>query len=153
MQKYTKKIVNWFKIDKVMEFTHQLSNMFPKLAILYLYMKIFTTRTYRFAGYVIGAIIILTDVSANIAALAMCRPFAYFWDKSIPGGKCGDVLSLYRYICIPNLFTDCALLILPLPAISKLHIKTSVKVGILVTFLTGSMCVYPARAHCAHYSY
>jgi len=51
----------------------------------------------------------------------MCRPLAYHWDKSIPGGKCGNIMVGYKYFTIPNLLTDIIMLILPLPAIYKLQ--------------------------------
>ncbi|KAF2464529.1 uncharacterized protein BDR25DRAFT_155204, partial [Lindgomyces ingoldianus] len=115
------------------------SIMFPKLSILCLYMKIFTRRRYRTAAYATGLIILLTGLTMIIADFTMCRPFAYFWDKTIPGGKCVNLMAAYRYIGIPNLITDVLLLVLPLPAIYKLHVGLGVKIGLFATFISGSL--------------
>ncbi|KAF2741961.1 hypothetical protein M011DRAFT_433877 [Sporormia fimetaria CBS 119925] len=132
------KLVTWLKLCKAEEFTWGLSVMFPKLSILCLYMKIFTTRPYRMAAYMTGMAIILTTLAVIISGFAMCRPFAFFWDKTIPGGVCGDIMAGYRYIGIPNLLTDIVLLVLPLPAVYHLHTNISVKLGLFFTFISGS---------------
>ena len=45
----------------------------------------------------------------------------------------------YRVIGFPNLLSDVVLLILPLPAIAKLHVDIGVKIGLFITFLSGSL--------------
>jgi hypothetical protein len=46
---------------------------------------------------------------------------------------------MFRYGSIPNIVTDVVMLILPMPLIWGLHVSTKVKIGLLVTFLLGSM--------------
>ncbi|KAF2441995.1 hypothetical protein P171DRAFT_522905 [Karstenula rhodostoma CBS 690.94] len=131
-------IVTWLKICKIEEYTWNLSVAFPKLAILSLYMRIFTTRKYRIAAYTSGVFVIINLVAGLALSSSICTPLAYSWDKSIPGGKCGNVMAAYRYIGFPNMIADIILLALPLPAIYKLHVDLAVKIGILITFLSGS---------------
>ena len=36
----------------------------------------------------------------------LCRPFAYNWDKSIPGGKCGELDPAYISIAALDILGD-----------------------------------------------
>ena len=129
----------WLKLIKAEEFLYLFSATVPKLAILCLYLRIFNTRPYRYAAYSIAVVMMINYVVDIVLALVMCKPIAYSWDKTIPGGRCGDILGAYRWISVPNLATDLAILILPLPVIWTLHTKRSQKIGLTLTFLTGSV--------------
>jgi hypothetical protein len=132
-------IIIYYQLLKAQEFVQQAAVLTPKLAILVLYSQIFTTRPYRLALYVTACAAIATCAGAFITSLAICQPFAFNWDKSIHGGKCGDVLGFYKGICIPNLVTDFVILVLPMPALLKLKVNIIVKIGLIITFLTGSL--------------
>ncbi|KAH8691694.1 hypothetical protein GQ44DRAFT_695530 [Phaeosphaeriaceae sp. PMI808] len=129
------------KLDKVLEYTYLTSVLFPKLSIVCLYLRIFSDsgRFYRFTAYTTAGIITATWVAGIFLASFICVPFAYYWDRQIPGGKCGNQMLAYRVISIPNAVTDLILLILPLPVLYTLHVKLPVKIGIFLTFLTGSV--------------
>ena len=71
--------------------------------------------------------------------LLVCKPIAYSWNTTIPGGYCGDIMASYRWASLPNLITDAAILLLSLSVIWKLHIGLSQKIGLTLTFVTGSM--------------
>jgi hypothetical protein len=135
------KIIYRTKLDKVLEYTYLTSVLFPKLAIVALYLRIFSDSGlfYRFTAYITAAIITITWVAGIFLASFICVPFAYYWDRQIPGGKCGDQMLAYRVISIPNVVTDIILLLLPLPVLYKLQVRLPVKVGLLITFLIGSV--------------
>ena len=129
--------VLWNKLIFAEEFTYIVSTAFPKLAILALYMRVFTTRFYRWTVYVLATIILLTVVVDFVLALVICKPVAYNWDFNIPGGYCADKMGPYRWISIPNIVTDLVMLVLPLPVIWRLQTRRTNKIGLTVTFLTG----------------
>lgn len=137
-------LVRWLKLDVAEEFIYNFSIFFPKLSILFLYARIFSTRNYRFAIWTIGSIVILTCLSGQIMGVAICRPFSYVWDKSDSNGHCGNLAAAYRYISVPNLLTDICILILPLHGVWHLQTKRIHKIGLTATFLLG--CVYVKRA-------
>lgn len=132
-------IVDLLKLYKVVEFAYITSVTFPKLAILALYMRIFTTGKSQTIAKVMSVCLILFWLSGVIASFVMCRPFAYNWDKTIQGGKCGDLMAGYRYISIPNIVSDFFILILPLPTLWKLQVDLGVKIGLFMTFVFGSL--------------
>lgn len=113
--------------------------MLPKMAILCLYLRIFVIKLYRYAVYGIAVIMVLNWLTGCLMGLLMCKPVAYSWNKSIPGGYCGDIMAAYRWASLPNLITDIAMLLLPLPVIWNLHTHRSQKIGLTLTFITGSV--------------
>ena len=130
-------VITWLKLDVAAGFVYNVSIALPKLAILCLYGRVFTTKIYRYAIYLVGSIVTVTCIAGLIVAVAICQPFAYFWDKSIANGHCGDIAVAYRYISVPNLVTDVLILVLPLNGVWRLQTKVIHKIGLTLTFLTG----------------
>lgn len=111
----------------------------PKLAILALYGRLLTLEPYRTMIRVLAAVLILSATVIVIMCLNLCHPFAANWDPYLPGGKCMNQQAFYTYASLPNIITDVAMLILPIPVVWKLHSSTKVKLGLVATFLTGSL--------------
>ena len=132
-------VIRCVKLDNAAATLYNFSILFPKLTILNLYARIFSTRPYRYAIYSVGSIMILTCIAGQIVILTLCRPYAYSWDKSIPNGSCGDIPAAYRYISLPNLLTDFCILVLPLHGVWRLHLETINKIGLSCVFLLGCM--------------
>lgn len=131
----------WLKLSKVLEFTYTLAVMFSKLAALCLYYQVFEVPTYRRIVIGIGVIIILQGVISFILAFTICRPFRYFWTQAVDpeDGSCGDVMMFYKTYSIPSLLTDLAMLVLPWPVVLRLQMPTAEKIGLILTFLAGSL--------------
>ncbi|RDL32029.1 uncharacterized protein BP5553_09431 [Venustampulla echinocandica] len=110
----------------------------PKLAILCLYLRVFSTKIYRYGAFFIGAMLIVAWIVSFILQMAMCSPFEKLWDKSLPG-KCLNEFQIFIWFGIPHIVTDVAIIILPLPLIWRLQTTTNQKIGLTLTFLTGSV--------------
>jgi hypothetical protein len=124
------------KLDKSVEYFDYMAISGSKLVILYLYMRIFNQdRRYRIATYITAAIILLTWLTTFIATFTFCKPYSAYWTHK---GKCGDIITMWRYVSVPNLFTDVMMLLLPLPALYKLHVNVATKIGLFATFMVGS---------------
>lgn len=133
-------VITWLKLSKAAEILYFPAMVFPKLAILAMYMRIFNMqRAYRRAVYIIASLLTVWGVAGIMTSLLYCKPFAYHWDKTIPGGKCGDKMAAYRWISVPNIVADVVILVLPLPAIKKLQIDLANKIGLSLTFIVGSL--------------
>ena len=135
--------VRYEKLTVSILFIYPIATMLPKLAVLSLYHRIFTTRAYRYAILVTATVIILTWLSTLLIAIFICHPFGFLWKQmEAPTlGGCGDLPVAYCAVSIPNLLTDIAVLVIPMYAIWHLHARTAQKIGLMITFLTGSMCV------------
>ncbi|KAF4634933.1 hypothetical protein G7Y89_g3164 [Cudoniella acicularis] len=126
----------WLKLFVVAMFDYGPSVTFPKLSILCLYLRIFNTKPYRYSVYAIATILISTCLASWVAVFCLCTPYNYTWDKSIPGGHCIDQNKEFTWISFPNIVTDVAMVLLPLPVIWKLHTSRNQKIGLLISFLT-----------------
>ncbi|KAL8908906.1 MAG: hypothetical protein Q9171_005249 [Xanthocarpia ochracea] len=133
-----KELTTFLKSFVALQFTYIPSVTFPKLSILALYLRIFTTKPYRYATYAIAVFLGLIWLASFILAFAECTPFQYSWDKSIQG-HCINYFITFRLIGGLNVLNDVAILILPLPVIWGLQTSTNQKIGLTITFLTGSM--------------
>lgn len=136
---HPEKIMTFLKIRKITEVTYLISVTFPKLAVLYLYQQVFSTPRYRKTILATTGLVVIYFIVCFVLIFAACRPFAFNWDYSIPGGKCYDIMSMYRYVSIANIVFDLIILALPMPGIYKLHVKRPVKIGLFVTFAIGSV--------------
>lgn len=76
-----------------------------------------------------------------MAGLLICRPFAYNWDQTIPGGKCGDQIVSFTVTGVINLLTDVVVLVLPMPYLYRLQMRTYKKVVLMGVFGIGLLYV------------
>jgi hypothetical protein len=131
----------WLQLSKVLEFTYTPAVMLAKLAALFLYYQVFEVPRYRRVIAGTGVIVILQGLISVILAFSICRPFRYFWTQAVDvnDGTCGDVMLFYKSYSIPSLVTDVVMLVLPWPILLRLQMRTSEKVGIILTFLAASL--------------
>lgn len=136
------KIPEHFKGIMISEVLHPAAVAFPKLLVVLLYLHILTNRYERIAAKVLIALIFATWLAYTIAVMFQCMPFAFNWDKTIANGKCFDVQAYANSSSVPNIFTDLAVLVLPLRTVWGLKISIGRRVGLLFIFLTGSVYVF-----------
>lgn len=131
----------YFKYLLVMACYYYSMVAVPKLAVLALYNRLLTLEPYRTIIRVLAAVLILSATVVVIMALNLCHPFAANWNPHLPGARCMDQQSFYTYASLPNIITDVAMLVLPMPVVWRLHASMKVKLGLVATFLTGSLYV------------
>lgn len=133
-------ITRYLQLQTATEFVYMAAVTVPKVALLLLYLRIFADRRVRIVTWtVVGVVITHFWTSGVIVGLTICHPFQYKWDKSISDGYCGDLMAAYRYISIPNFVTDLMIIFLPISTLWNLQMGKSRKIGIVLTFLTGSL--------------
>jgi len=142
----------WWKYYVLELFIYSPAIAFPKLCILSLYLRIFTSKVDRYLSYSLVAIILLNWIIFWILLFQMCTPFNYIYIKTIPGGTChSNEIDVYTWFSLPNILIDVAMLLLPLPTIWHLQTSTNQKVGLTITFLTFSMGLGTGIARFAQY--
>lgn len=134
-------IVNWAKCLVAVECIYCIAVVFPKLFILSLYLRIFTTKPYRTAAYVLAGLLTANGIAGIATSLVSCVPLPARWNPTLTGAKCIQVDPFWRWISFINIFTDVVMLGLPLPVIWNLHTSRNQKVGLTFVFLTGSLYV------------
>jgi hypothetical protein len=133
-------LTTYSKIQVPYPMIYVLACTFPKLAILGLYLRIFAAKRDRLASYALIAIISLWCISAIVANGLQCIPLAYLWNPTTyPDGQCFNINEFWRWLSFPNILTDFVMLLLPFPCIWKLRLSKRDKVGLALTFCTGSV--------------
>lgn len=110
-----------------------------KLALLLFYLRIFTTRKFQILVYVVGSLVLAVGIGALLEDFLQCRPFAYNWDRSIPGGTCIRRLEAYRVFSPLNVLSGLLILVMPIPIVWKLHAPRSQKLALTGVFLLGGL--------------
>lgn len=95
-------------------------------------------RTVRIIVWALAGILVAQTVSNVIVLLAACQPFEANYNPTIPGAKCIDKELLFAWASLPNIVTDVAMLIVPLPIVWKLHNTRRIRIALTFTFLVGS---------------
>ena len=78
-----------------------------------------------------------TDV---VAALLVCRPLEYNWNRTIEG-HCYHQSEAFEAVGIVNLLTDFFIFALPMPVLWGLQLPVGKKIGLTATFGIGLMYV------------
>lgn len=132
-------MVQWAQTLFVTEFIYGIVIATEKTAILILYHRIFQIqRWFRYLVYAMIAYIWAWAISELLVAIFQCHPIAYQWDTTIDG-RCINRLAFYRWISIPNLVHDVALLVIPAPMVWKLQISKQQKMALSLVFLLASL--------------
>lgn len=102
-----------------------------------MYLNIFVERKVRIYTKVVVAVIVTNWIVCGIIVnFTICQPFAVKWEG---GGHCANVFAAYRWISVPNVLTDLAIIFLPLSTLYHLQTTQIRKIGIVLTFLTGGL--------------
>ena len=134
-----KKPVLWAKCLYAMELLYLLSTALPRLSVLCLYCRIFPFKLGRRASHSLAAVIVCYVIVSLISSHIQCEPFAYQWDKSILGGSCSKQLSFNRWVFLPCIPIDVAILVFPIPIIWKLQLAIHRKLSIIILFTIGNL--------------
>ena len=113
-----------------------------KLSILLFYRRVFplehVSRPWRISWWIL-LIFSTVMIVETIPGIFSCRPIRFFWDRTIPGGKCIAQVPFFRITSVINILDDIAILILPMFVLSKLQMGKSKKIGLVGLFLLGGL--------------
>ncbi|KAL4733794.1 hypothetical protein BDV11DRAFT_213429 [Aspergillus similis] len=111
---------------------------FAKLSILLFYTRIFRTSQFQILSYAVGFIVVGTGIGVLFAAIFQCSPVPLAWNVSLRG-SCINQQAFFRYVSIPQIFTDSVILVMPLPYVWKLHTRLTNKLALTGVFLLGGL--------------
>ncbi|KAK8066779.1 hypothetical protein PG997_013526 [Apiospora hydei] len=115
-------------------------NMY-KIALLYLYFRLFPTRDIRLGSYILGGVSCAWNVACVFAAAFQCLPREKLWRPWLPGG-CIDLFLTQLAISVPCMLLDVAILCLPMRHVWNLKTNLTQRVCLTVIFLLGSYVVF-----------
>lgn len=138
----TERIIQWTKCLYATPIIYAAACCFPRLTLLTLYFRIFEKhRVYRVACYTLMALIIGLAIALILVDIFICVPVGSLWSLTATAedSSCLSFAKFYRYSSLPNPILDVMMLALPQPIVWKLQLSTQARIGLAVTFLTGSV--------------
>ncbi|KAI4254521.1 MAG: hypothetical protein LQ352_003055 [Teloschistes flavicans] len=111
-----------------------------KFSILAFYKRIFAT-TIKIPVYILASLVLAWGVAVIIVTIFQCTPVSGFWNRNKPADCTVSDYAFFIGNAVPNIVTDLALLLLPLPFISRLHRTTSQKIALAGVFSLGSFII------------
>ncbi|KAK4032018.1 hypothetical protein C8A01DRAFT_20849 [Parachaetomium inaequale] len=109
-----------------------------KLSVLLMYANVIAVPKMIMACRIVGVIIVLWNTGSILGILLICRPIALNWDLTLPG-TCGDVRLYYLWLGGINVVAEAMILLLPVPFLYRLQMKTYKKLVAIGLFSIGWM--------------
>jgi hypothetical protein len=113
--------------------------MFIKLSILLQYLRICTKGGITMACKAAIVFVGLYSVANFFLGLFTCWPIAFFWDQSLPGGKCVNESALWFSNAGINITTDLVILVLPLFILKGLMLPMRTKIVVTLILSLGGL--------------
>ncbi|KAM0494150.1 hypothetical protein ACHAP8_008746 [Fusarium lateritium] len=129
----------FFKILLAFECIYVTAVMMVKLALIQMYLRIFTSRGFKLASAIIAATVVAWWIAICAVCIFQCRPIRRGWMPWLTEGSCIDLKASFIGNAIPNIATDIAILCLPVTQIVKLQVNIAQKLSLLVIFLLGGL--------------
>ncbi|PQE20869.1 integral membrane protein [Rutstroemia sp. NJR-2017a BBW] len=124
------------------ELIYTIIIVFVKYSILALYLRLFRSVSVKWPVGILAAIVTAWGIAVLFLSIFTCVPPKGFWDKSIDASCNVNSQQFLFGISIPNIITDVALLVLPIPYVLQLNSSWSQKRLLIGTFfLGGFVCI------------
>ncbi|OJJ08196.1 hypothetical protein ASPVEDRAFT_89425 [Aspergillus versicolor CBS 583.65] len=122
-----------------------------KLAILFFYLRIFTTRTFKRVTYGLIALCSAYSVAVVFQSAFDCTPASYYWTR-FDGISEGTCLSYTAFKVMPplNIALDVVVMLLPLPLLLKLNLPLAKKIRVISMFSVGILIIVAGILRLSH---
>ncbi|CAI7662241.1 unnamed protein product [Penicillium glandicola] len=125
----------------VAEVLYVYNLVWTKMSILLMYYRIFRFPYFKTWAYIIGTFIILWVICITFLFIFICVPVQKLWYPQLPG-RCINQVATWVSNAVSTIVTDVVILLLPLPQIWKLQLRTSEKIAISFAFSLGFFVVF-----------
>lgn len=135
---------HWMKIFKArygFTVVYPIACALPKLSICYIYLGLFKVKaSVQRTTYALIVFIALNTIAWLIPSIVVCQHISAYWGAATASdAHCIHNMVFETWISLPHIITDLIMLGLPLPLLWNMQMRRARKVGIILTFLTGSM--------------
>lgn len=129
-------VLKWFNVASI---HYGITICIAKLAVLWLYRRVFSPRRWSPFDISIVALIVLLILfytATNLVKIFECTPRAKIWKPKLPG-TCINTPMLLNVSGLFNTITDAVILLLPIKAVWNMHMKKQRKVVVVLVFTFG----------------
>jgi len=88
---------------------------------------------------VLLALVCTHGLAVSIASICSCVPVAYFWDKTIEGGHCMNLMVFWYCNSSFNIITDLVVIAIPISVLRSLQIPKRQKYCLVGVFALGGL--------------
>lgn len=127
----------FFKLLLAFECLYVTAVALIKLSLLQMYLRIFPSREFRIAAWIIGGTVVAWWLAIVLVCIFQCDPISKAW-LPMSAGKCINLKASFIGNAVPNIITDVAILCMPIKQVWQLHVTTTQKLSLLCAFLLGS---------------
>jgi hypothetical protein len=107
-----------------------------KITFLLQYYRILGTGQMRMVIIIAFVLVALWSISQLLVVIFTCTPIHKFWLADTPG-TCIPNLPFWYINAAGNIVTDVIVFVLPLPALGRLNLRKSQKIGLIGIFCLG----------------
>ncbi|OAP64664.1 hypothetical protein AYL99_00636 [Fonsecaea erecta] len=115
---------------------YKAAALFAKLSMLFLYLRIFSSRGFRIAAYIVMFICVGTAIGTIFPTIFACHPIQKAWTPTLPG-KCIWTPGIWYSSSSINIATDVMIILLPVAQIQSLKLPKAQKFGLALLFSLG----------------
>lgn len=108
-----------------------------RVSVLFFYLRVFSYPTFRKLVYAMMALTTACTIAFIFGTFLRCTPIAYNWDRSIPGGHCGDVRLFIYFNAASSIILDLMIWVLPIPILLGLGFNRRKKYALYFVFSLG----------------
>ncbi|KAL2869614.1 uncharacterized protein BJX67DRAFT_333656 [Aspergillus lucknowensis] len=125
-----------------------------KLAILFFYLRIFTTPVFKRVTYGVMGLCIAWGIAVVFQSAFDCTPASYYWTR-FDGVSQGTCLSYTGFKVMPpiNIALDVIVMALPLPSLLRLNLPLIKKVRVISMFSIGILIIVAGILRLTHLYY
>ncbi|KAH7337358.1 hypothetical protein BKA66DRAFT_435411 [Pyrenochaeta sp. MPI-SDFR-AT-0127] len=119
---------------------YYLSLGLTKSSIILQYLRVFTTRRFQIACWLVMAVVVAYTVWTIFGSIFACVPVRAFWTRE--PAKCINQFAMWFTNAAINILTDFAIIILPMPVIRSLNLARRQKQALMGIFAVGGfVCI------------
>lgn len=119
--------------------TYQLSVVLTKISILLGYIRVFQHSKIQLASKITIGLVVIYWLYGFLSIMLGCKPVSFFWDQSTVDGYCILSVAFWLSYAALNMVTDVIIIIIPMPALSTLHLARKAKLWLISVFALGSV--------------
>lgn len=107
-----------------------------KISIVFLYLRIFVGNLFRRICWLFIVVVICYTIGSSTATVFQCTPIRRAWDRAVFGTCINLTVSWYANAAF-SIFSDLAILTLPMPVIKSLKLPKRARIGLMSIFAVG----------------
>ena len=120
----------------VAEILYVYNLVWTKLSFVLMFYRIFRFSYFKKWAYIVGGFVVAWVICITFLFIFICVPVQKLWYPQLPG-RCIDQVGTWIANAASTILTDLAILIVPLPQVWKLKLRTSRKIAVLIAFGLG----------------